>query len=56
MAYSEPFPLEGEGQGWGVGAVRAWEFIGDGAASCAPRFNVSARTPAQPSPFEGEGS
>ena len=40
----------------GVSAGRLWKRSGGAAASRAIRFDTSARTPTQPSPFEGEGS
>ena len=39
----------------GLSAGRVWKPIG-GAAASAPRFSCSARKPAQPCSFEGEGS
>ena len=37
----------------GVRAGRLWKGSGGGAASSASRFGLGARTPTQPSPFEG---
>ena len=49
----EPLPLEGGGAGEGVCADGVGKDTG--GAARASRFETGARTPSQPSPFEGEG-